>query len=172
MDALTNPALTKIFANTYRKHATAYGKELRAAEPKAAFAVCLEDIPDKKYLKSTKTIFELADTLCICTMTPAVAATVDFEASGWNEIRLEALEGDDAARFIAAHWETHTKEAIPFEHEIVREAFSKRLDVIARVRALMSDVLISKLTFSPNAAWDRDAFNRALEKAEAGASTP
>lgn len=168
IQTLTNQTLTKIFANQYRGHATKYGKELRAAHPKAAFAVCLEDIPDKKYLKSTKTIFEMADTLCVCTMTPAVAATVDFEASGWNEIRLEALEGDEAAHFIAAHWEKHTEAAIPFEPEIVREAFSKRLDVIARVRALMSDVLISKLTFSPDVAWDRDAFNRALEKAEAG----
>ena len=170
--ALMNQALLPIFTNQYRRHATSYGTELRAAHPNAAFAVCLEEIVDTKYLKTISTIFEKADTLCICTMSPAVAENADFEAIGWKEIRLEALRGEETAEFIDAHWRQHTDAAIPFEQTIVREAFAKRVDVIGRVRTLMSDILISKLTLSPDREWNLEAFNLALEKAEAGVSAP
>jgi hypothetical protein len=173
-DAVRNDLLAELrqtgapYAALLNQHALTYSDFFRAANPAVAVAICLDDITKAAYLKRCRTIFDDADVLCICTMTSELALAANAAASGWTMMELNALQGNDVAAFIEDYWHQYTLNVLPFDLAVVQRAFAQKTLTIAKIRTLMREVLISKLLWSPDAAWGDAAFKRALEFAEVG----
>lgn len=149
------------YPTTFRRHAIAYANYMHAAD--ASYALCLEEIPAEIYLDSAKITFETAGVICVCTIKDN--AEIDPGAFGWNTLRLSPLTGDEVTNFVSSFWHKCANSDLPFDVEVLRAAFNGRSDTIAKVRTLMSRVLINKLEAPPEEAW---SFADALARAESG----
>jgi hypothetical protein len=164
LDAAVNASNRATYPMTFRRHATAYAQFMHPAN--ASYAFCLEEVPSDMYLESAKIAFAVAGILCVCTIKDA--SGIDPTQHGWMTIRLTSLTGEETTRFISDFWQKRSASALPFDRDVLRTAFANRTETIAKIRGLMSRVLIRRLESKPDAVWDADTFQEALERAEAG----